>query len=76
VFWLLGFYDEIGSPLLRELNIKYLNDKVDLKSLVKENAENYYKGGETVIIGKIDGFSSSKDDVLRFHLIFFNYINL
>lgn len=49
----LGFFEEISSPLLTNVNIKYLNETVDIDSLVQDGSYNYYSGGEFVVVGKL-----------------------
>uniref|UniRef100_A0A915K1V8 Uncharacterized protein n=1 Tax=Romanomermis culicivorax TaxID=13658 RepID=A0A915K1V8_ROMCU len=51
---LTGFFDEISNPLLSQVKIKYLNDTVDVGSVVQnDDSSDYFDGGEVITIGKI-----------------------
>lgn len=49
-----GFYDQVATPLLSEVKVKYLNDTVDSESVVGSNAETYYDGSEVMVLGKVN----------------------
>ena len=39
-----GFYDDLAVTLLKDVEIKYLDDSVDEESLTRSDYRNYYKG--------------------------------
>lgn len=39
-----GFYDALAVTLLKDVEIKYLDDTVDENSITKSDYRNYYKG--------------------------------
>ena len=39
-----GFYDELAVTLLKDVEIKYLDESVDEESLTRSDYRNYYKG--------------------------------
>ena len=39
-----GFYDELAVTLLKDVEIKYLDDSVDEQSLTRSDYRNYYQG--------------------------------
>ena len=39
-----GFYDELAVTLLKNVEIKYLDDSVNEESLTRSDYRNYYKG--------------------------------
>ncbi len=59
-----GFYQQIGSPLLRDVKIKYIGESVDVTSLVSDDDDVYYDGSELVTIGRLSNNNDSDiDDV-------------
>lgn len=48
-----GFYEEISSPLLTNMKIKYSDETVDTNSIVQDSDHNLYKGGEVVVVGRV-----------------------
>lgn len=50
---LAGFYEEISSPVLTDVKIDYLNETVDVSSVVQDTSQNYYDGSELVVVGKL-----------------------
>lgn len=51
---LKGFYNEVATPLLSDVKIKYLDDVVDNTTLTKSVFSNYFQGSEIVIAGKLN----------------------
>lgn len=49
-----GFYDELAVTLLKDVEIKYLDDAVAEDSLTRSDYRNYYQGSELVVAGKLD----------------------
>ena len=45
-----GFYDELAVTLMKDVEIKYLDDAVAEDSLTKSDYRNYYQGNKVVII--------------------------
>ena len=44
-----GFFQQINNPMLRDVNITYLNDTVDVESLVKPcDTDVLYEGGKII----------------------------
>lgn len=43
---LIGFYQEIATPLMADVEVSYLEDEVDPESVVKQGTTHYYSGGE------------------------------
>uniref|UniRef100_A0A914W6T1 Inter-alpha-trypsin inhibitor heavy chain H3 n=1 Tax=Plectus sambesii TaxID=2011161 RepID=A0A914W6T1_9BILA len=64
-----SFYAEISSPLLADLEIKYLNPNVEVVSAVKNTTgDTLFEGSEFVIIGKMNQlFLNEGDDILEWH---------
>ncbi len=53
-FQLEGFYSEIANPIFTNLDIRYLDGKVDVSSIVKNREDDtFYEGGEVAIVGKL-----------------------
>nr|XP_027213772.1 inter-alpha-trypsin inhibitor heavy chain H3-like [Penaeus vannamei] len=48
---LIGFYQEIATPLMADVEVVYPEHEVDLESVVKQGTTHYYSGGEVVIAG-------------------------
>lgn len=48
---LIGFYQEIATPLMADVEVVYPEHEVDLESVVKQGTNHYYSGGEVVIAG-------------------------
>ena len=60
-FWDAGFFREVSSPLLRDVKIKYLDDNVDMRSLVTQQgpaARTYWDGGEILVSSRVSQKSS------------------
>uniref|UniRef100_A0A914WSY5 Uncharacterized protein n=1 Tax=Plectus sambesii TaxID=2011161 RepID=A0A914WSY5_9BILA len=58
-----GFYAEISSPLLADLDIKYLNPNVEVVSTVKNiTGDTLFEGSEFVVIGKMNQLSLNEGD--------------
>ncbi|XP_056280577.1 inter-alpha-trypsin inhibitor heavy chain H5 [Pseudoliparis swirei] len=53
---LKGFYDEIGTPLLSDIRIKYTEDSV--RYVTQHQFTNYFNGSEIVIAGKLSNRSA------------------
>lgn len=54
----IGFFDEVASPLLKDVRFIYENDKV--KEVTESKVANYFSGSEFVIAGKfVEGPSLS-----------------
>lgn len=58
---LAGFYEEISSPVLTKLKIDYLNETVDVDSVVQDNTHSYYDGSEVVTVGKLKDSNGGSD---------------
>lgn len=43
---LVGFYQEIATPLMADVEVSYLVENVDPESLVRQGTTHYYSGGE------------------------------
>ncbi|XP_042863431.1 inter-alpha-trypsin inhibitor heavy chain H3-like isoform X1 [Penaeus japonicus] len=48
---LVGFYQEIATPLMADVEVSYLVENVDPESLVRQGTTHYYSGGEVVTAG-------------------------
>jgi len=48
-----GFYKEVSSPLLRNIQFKYQDDEILTNSLTSTNFHTYYQGSELVVAGKL-----------------------
>uniref|UniRef100_A0A914UZC7 Inter-alpha-trypsin inhibitor heavy chain H3 n=1 Tax=Plectus sambesii TaxID=2011161 RepID=A0A914UZC7_9BILA len=58
-----SFYAEISSPLLADLDIKYLNPNVEVVSTVKNiTGDTLFEGSEFVVIGKMNQLSLNEGD--------------
>lgn len=47
-----GFYDEVSSPLLLDVNLRYSDNAVDL--VTKSNYSHLFNGSEIVVAGQMD----------------------
>lgn len=74
-----GFFLEVATPLMYNINIRYLNNAVDDDSLTGGNFISYFQGKELVVAGKVaDDFrgnsldvvvtGKSRNDSLTFHV--------
>ncbi|KAJ8046223.1 Inter-alpha-trypsin inhibitor heavy chain H3 [Holothuria leucospilota] len=60
-----GFFREVATPLMYNINIRYLNDAVDTNSLTGGNFISYFEGKELVVAGKVaDNFRGNSLDVV------------
>lgn len=50
---LSGFYKEVATPILHNINVQYLDDAVDMETVTKTSFLSYFEGTELVIAGKI-----------------------
>ncbi|XP_072017534.1 inter-alpha-trypsin inhibitor heavy chain H3-like [Amphiura filiformis] len=57
---LKGFYDEVATPLLYNIDIQYTDNAIDINSVTQTNFISYFKGTELVVAGKL----SNEIDVL------------
>jgi len=48
-----GFFQEISSPLLTNLTLKYVGDNVDQDSLTESRSKLIFKGSEYIVAGKL-----------------------
>merc|ERR1719210_1661043 len=48
-----GFYKEVSSPLLRNVQFKYQEDEILANSLTSTNFHTYYQGSEMIVAGKL-----------------------
>jgi len=48
-----GFFQEISSPLLTNLTLKYVGDSVDQDSLTESRSKLIFKGSEYIVAGKL-----------------------
>ncbi|XP_048253842.1 inter-alpha-trypsin inhibitor heavy chain H3-like isoform X2 [Haliotis rufescens] len=51
-----GFYDDISTTVLRNLNIKYLNGTVDPDTLTTTVFRNVFRGNDVVVAGRMSDF--------------------
>eukprot|EP00095_Tigriopus_kingsejongensis_P007343 maker-scaffold589_size129586-snap-gene-0.49 protein:Tk07343 transcript:maker-scaffold589_size129586-snap-gene-0.49-mRNA-1 annotation:"inter-alpha-trypsin inhibitor heavy chain h4-like" len=51
-----GFYKEVSSPILRNVNFTYQTDEVLANSLTSTNFHTYYQGSEMVVAGKLESY--------------------
>lgn len=49
--------------MLTELKIDYLDENVDVNSVVQDHTHNYYTGGEVVVVGKLKDTASVDSEV-------------
>ena len=57
---LTGFYDEVATPLLYNIDISYTDNAIDVDSVTPTNFISYFQGTEIVVAGKL----SNEIDVL------------
>ncbi|XP_033119583.1 uncharacterized protein LOC117118951 [Anneissia japonica] len=50
---LKGVYDEVATPLLRDLTISYLENSVDLATLTQTQFQNFFNGSELSVAGRL-----------------------
>uniref|UniRef100_A0ABM0M5Z2 Inter-alpha-trypsin inhibitor heavy chain H3-like n=1 Tax=Saccoglossus kowalevskii TaxID=10224 RepID=A0ABM0M5Z2_SACKO len=50
---LKGFYDEVATPLLFDVDIQYLGDNVEENSMTQSTFPNYFNGSELVVAGRL-----------------------
>uniref|UniRef100_A0A914W3C9 Inter-alpha-trypsin inhibitor heavy chain H3-like n=1 Tax=Plectus sambesii TaxID=2011161 RepID=A0A914W3C9_9BILA len=64
-----GFYAEISSPLLADLDIKYLNPNVEVVSTVKNiTGDTLFEGSEFILIGKMNQLSLNEgEEIFEWH---------
>ena len=48
-----GFFNEIASPVLSDVSLTYLDDKVNGTSLTKTQYNTYFNGSELIVAGKL-----------------------
>jgi len=63
------FFSQISSPLISELQFEYLGDVVNKSSLSKPNINSFFKGGEYVVVGKLNSNLDRKEDKLSIVLL-------
>jgi len=63
------FFSQISSPLISELQFDYLGDVVNKSSLSKANINSFFKGGEYVVVGKLNNNLDRKEDKLSIVLL-------
>merc|ERR1719244_1287379 len=61
------FFSQISSPLISELKFEYLGEVVDNSSLSKASLNCFFKGGEYVVVGKLN--SKEEDGMLSIVLM-------
>ncbi|XP_077999603.1 inter-alpha-trypsin inhibitor heavy chain H3-like [Glandiceps talaboti] len=63
---LKGFYDEVATPLLFDVDIQYPSENVDPNSVTQSSFKNYFNGSELVVAGKLsdDTINNLKTRVL------------
>lgn len=57
---LKGFFDEVASPLLSNVHFVYKGDK-SIEEITKTKVDNYFKGSEFVVAGRLNPTSSSAE---------------
>ncbi|XP_037800888.1 inter-alpha-trypsin inhibitor heavy chain H3-like [Penaeus monodon] len=62
---LIGFYQEIATPLMADVEVSYLEDEVDPESVVKQGTTHYYSGGEVVTAGVLAPGATRLEPVVR-----------
>ncbi len=50
---LRGFYQEVSTPLLSKVQIKYLGDAVDDESLTGSDFRTFFQGSELIVAGRL-----------------------
>merc|ERR1719244_372722 len=64
-----GFYSEISSPLINNLNFTYVGGLVDNSSISDTKLKTFFKGGEFVTTGKLLKTSDDdKENMLTVHI--------
>ena len=51
---LQGFYDEVATPLLHNIDIQYADNAIDVNSVTQTSFISYFKGTELVVAGKLN----------------------
>lgn len=49
-----GFYEEIGTSIMSNVQVKYLDNSIDAASVTAASFQNYFNGTEMIIAGKIN----------------------
>ncbi|XP_063605893.1 inter-alpha-trypsin inhibitor heavy chain H6-like [Penaeus indicus] len=62
---LIGFYQEIATPLMADVEVSYLEDEVDPETVVKQGTTHYYSGGEVVTAGVLAPGVTHLEPVVR-----------
>ena len=55
---LKGFFDEVASPLLSNVRFVYKDGEKGIEEITKAKVENYFKGSELVVAGRLSQSSS------------------
>lgn len=63
------FFSQISNPLISELKFEYLGEMVDNSSLSKATFNSFFKGGEYVVVGKLNNNLDKKEDMLSIVLL-------
>ena len=50
---LQNFYQEVSTPLLSDLRVRYLDNTVNIDSVTQTDYSNWFNGTEIVIAGKL-----------------------
>ena len=53
LWWLQNFYQEVSTPLLSDLRVRYLDNTVNIDSVTQTDYSNWFNGTEIVIAGKL-----------------------
>ena len=53
-FQLKGFYGEVATPLLYNIDIQYTDNAIDVNTVSQTNFISYFKGTELVVAGKLN----------------------
>ena len=69
---LQGFYQEVSSPLLQNVDFTYQNSEILSNSLTSTNFHTYYQGSEMVVAGRVVKTSSldhHRDDLIEYQIL-------
>lgn len=63
------FFSQISNPIISELKFEYLGEVVDNSSVSKAALNSFFKGGEYVVVGKLNNNWDEKDNKLSIVLL-------
>ena len=69
---LQGFYQEVSSPLLQNVDFTYQNSEILSNSLTSTNFHTYYQGSEMVVAGRVVTTSTldhHRDDLIEYQIL-------